>query len=260
MGIPTSSRARQAPTENIDEGGIPGHLSYCAGTRSGPVRCRSIAPSLPGGPTSLALGDATCDGRPDIVAGVPSNRFVEEDYPEPPGAVLVWKGRAAGPARRRTVITQRRLGLPRPSQPAEFGRAVAVARVNGDGCADIVAGAPRQDHSAGRVVIVHGSRRGLGARAGRVLVQGESGVPGASAARHRFGAALCALDMNGDGRADLAIGAPGERTVSTLTGARRGLADRDARRLALDEFGIPVPVDPPGMSGSFGGVLGAPGS
>ncbi len=88
--------------------------------------------------------------------------------------------------------------------------AIPTADFNRDGVGDLVAGVPRASSSAGAVVVVPGSTDGPVAGARINLTQSSPGVPGASESGDSFGAATAWGDVNGDGRADLAIGSPGE--------------------------------------------------
>src|ERR671911_2949887 len=82
-----------------------------------------------------------------------------------------------------------------------------------DGFGDLAVGVPGEDAgtaaNAGAVQVLYGAADGLAAD-GRILAQGAGGVPGASEAGDRFGAALVTGRFNSDGYEDLAVGAPGE--------------------------------------------------
>jgi hypothetical protein len=90
--------------------------------------------------------------------------------------------------------------------------AVPTADFNRDGINDLVAGIPRASSSAGNVVVVPGSTDGPDGPLRKVLSQSSAGVPGASEAGDNWGAASAWGDVDGDGYADLAVGAPGEDT------------------------------------------------
>ncbi len=87
---------------------------------------------------------------------------------------------------------------------AYLGMAVAAGDVNGDGYSDLIVGAPYYDSDtgetdAGRVVIYHGSAAGLAA----VPAWTTDGLQ----AYAYFGIAVAAGDVNGDGYADVIVGA-----------------------------------------------------
>ncbi|MEW2400917.1 integrin-like protein [Streptomyces sp. NPDC046862] len=107
---------------------------------------------------------------------------------------------------------------------------------NADGYTDLAVGVPDATvggrSRAGYVNVVWGGPKGLGTLGSTRVSQASTGVPGTPEAGDRFGAAVAVADVDGDGVADLVIGAPGEDvtgsgkdagTVAVLRGAKGGL-------------------------------------
>ncbi|HET8759032.1 MAG TPA: hypothetical protein VFM58_23650 [Solirubrobacteraceae bacterium] len=141
-----------------------------------------------------------------------------------------------------------------------------TADFDGDGIADLAIGAPLDSvagrDDAGAVNVIYGSRRGgLREDPDQEFTEGSRGIKGAVEADDRFGGTLATGDFDGDGYADLAIGAPGEDVagnrntgeVHVLYGSRRGLTARD-ELLGQGSGGVPGTPEP---EQNFGAALAA---
>jgi hypothetical protein len=172
-----------------------------------------------------SAGDVNGDGYADVIVGAP-------DVHNNDGAAYLYLGSAAGlpDAPSRTLAP--------PDAMANFGTVAAgVGDINGDGYADVAVGAPNAALGTGRVLVYLGSPAGLPEVPSAVL----EGPAGAGAA---FGSALApAGDVNGDGYADVVVGANGAAMSAGL---------------AYVYLGAPAGIAPPGVI--LGTGLSAPGA
>ncbi|GAA3964583.1 FG-GAP repeat protein [Actinomadura viridis] len=133
------------------------------------------------------------------------------------------------------------------------GPAIAAGDINGDGRADLVAGGLKSSEQAGRTnrfYVLLGGAGGPGAPT--TFTQSTSGVPGTDEPNDFFGTALAVGDVNGDGRADVAVGAPGEDIESTadagavtvLYGTTTGLGTQNAQIFGQNTAGVPGAEEP----------------
>ncbi|WP_327431166.1 FG-GAP-like repeat-containing protein [Streptomyces sp. NBC_01236] len=95
--------------------------------------------------------------------------------------------------------------------------AIPTADFNRDGISDLAAGTPKAAGDVGSVTLVPGGLNGPVPASKVSLTQNSAGVPGSSEAGDNWGAATAWGDVNGDGYADLAVGAPGEDDTSGNT-------------------------------------------
>jgi hypothetical protein len=161
-------------------------------------------------------GDVNGDGYADVIVGAPAYDGGQVDE----GRAFVYHGSAAGLASA-PAWSQRDVG-------GAFGTSVGTAGdVNGDGCADVIVGAPNT--FIGHVSVYLGSSGGL-AVVPQLSREG-NGDPGG-----QYGLSVAAAgDVNGDGYADVIVGAPrflnqhlGGQTHgqwSLYLGSRAGVSD-----------------------------------
>ncbi|MBA2947099.1 FG-GAP-like repeat-containing protein [Streptomyces himalayensis] len=112
---------------------------------------------------SLAAGDVTGDGYPDIAAGVPGE---DVGSVREAGAIVLLKGSAAGlTGSGAQAFHQSTSGVPGISEKGDyFGRSVLLGDVNANNRADLAVAAPNEDGTyadSGAVWVLRGSKAGL---------------------------------------------------------------------------------------------------
>ena len=137
---------------------------------------------------------------------------------------------------------------PDPNGPS-FGSALAVGDLDDDGADDLAIGASGLDvagaTSAGGVAVLYGAGDGLDQGDPAVLIsRATANVPGTSAEDAFFGAELASGDFDGNGRAELAISAPGDGggTVQTLELGASGVGTGQPDPLTAGDVGVPASV------------------
>ncbi|MBF8189155.1 VCBS repeat-containing protein [Nonomuraea sp. K274] len=196
---------------------------------------------------ALATGDFDGDGRDELVAGAPADSVRADGQ----GSVTVIDVRE----RRARQLTQSSPGIHGAAEKWDgFGAALATGDFNGDGKADLAIGVPGEgltanqramDYGDGTVDVLYGSRNGL--RTDRTEAWSQNSLKGVPRYYDRFGASLAAGDFNGDGKADLAVGVPGEKAVQVLAGRAAGGLTRVGNLLVKGEgrdFGASVAALP----------------
>ncbi|MEU6140123.1 FG-GAP and VCBS repeat-containing protein [Streptomyces sp. NPDC047081] len=194
---------------------------------------------FPYGPMHLTAGDVNGDGRTDlIVDGYETNTSYgwNTNYYIP--------GTASGLSVASASVLK-------------TGLVTGVGDINGDGYGDIVSGASwdaktgdgttiPDSSKGGRVNITYGTASGPGATS--AVTQNTGNVPGTSETGDGFGWDLDLGDVNGDGYADLVVGAPNEDIgsvtntgmVTVLYGSASGLnTSTGTQGLAQSTAGVP---------------------
>ncbi|MQS35299.1 FG-GAP repeat domain-containing protein [Streptomyces katsurahamanus] len=173
----------------------------------------AVTASLTGGLLGLATGTATAvPAKAAAPAPAKPAKYADDfngdgyrDYAfdNRSNGVIVTYGTASGPGTKTFTFDQDSPGIPGSRTGNDgFGWAIANADFNSDGYADLAVSDPGEKvgkhKSRGMVVIVWGSKSGLGSKASSLAVK--------SPWEHqRFGRHLATGDFSGDGKPDLAL-------------------------------------------------------
>jgi FG-GAP repeat len=231
----------------------------------------ALAQPTAANPSDVAA-DFNNDGVADLAIGVPGETVGGPEN-EIAGAVNVLYGAGSGLSGSGAQLFAQVGGAVEFRD--RFGEALAAGDFNGDGVADLAAGASGENvgsvQDAGAVSVLYGSAGGLTAAGGRLFTQ----VGSAAEEQDWFGWALAAGDFNQDGLADLAVGAPFETVggafaagaVSVLYGSAGGLTTSGGRLFTQvaspaetgDQFGSTLAAGDFNHDGFADLAAGAPG-
>ncbi|WP_326787170.1 VCBS repeat-containing protein [Streptomyces sp. NBC_00151] len=148
------------------------------------------------------------------------------------------------------------------------GSSLGIGDVDKDGYADLVIGRPvgaRGEESVepallgGQVGVVYGSASGPDISRTTVINQNTAGVPGVSEKGDHFGLGISVGDTDGDGYADVAVGAPGEAigtvasagAVAVLRGGASGLTGKGAVSFSQNATGVPGTAEKGDLFGRY---------
>lgn len=183
---------------------------------------------------TLVAGDVTGDGKTDLL--VMGQEEITDGY------------------RTRSVLYKGTATTPTPGSKVAGGYDAVIADVDKDGYGDIVTGNFMEKSAGdpngglgGAVTVTYGAATGLSTRTPVRITQDTASVPGTGEKGDGFGRALSAGDTNGDGYADIAVGAPDEAigterragSVIVLRGSATGLTGTGSKAFHQDTTGVP---------------------
>jgi PKD repeat protein len=160
--------------------------------------------------SALAVGDLDGDQRDDLVVGAPGNSTSGTGA----GAAYVFLGKTGFASRSAALAEARFVGA---AASDRFGAALACGDANGDGRDDLLVGAPEHrgnGSSSGAGYLFHGATP----LSGRSADLASSQLAGEQSG-DRLGTAVACADLDGDGRAELVLGAPESDRGGSRSGA-----------------------------------------
>ncbi|MEU0009023.1 FG-GAP-like repeat-containing protein [Streptomyces sp. NPDC006314] len=209
------------------------------------------------GGNAVATGDLNGDGRDDLAIGLSDSRLYPNGLADPSsdaGYVTVHYGdphHNAGLSPTRHVYHQNTAGVPGANERDDnFGAALSIADITGDHRAELAIGIPYESLGrvtrAGEVLVLRGGAGGLTTTGAARYSQDSPGIPGGTENNDVLGSQVRLADFNRDGKADLAVAAPGEDVyhnqgsgaVWQLRGTSNGLSTGDVTVFGPKEYGV----------------------
>ncbi len=174
-------------------------------------RIDGAAPLAGSGTSVSGAGDVNGDGRADVIIGAPlAGSFAGESH-------VVFGSQSPVNVNLGSLSPAAGFRIDGAAPLAGSGTSVSGAGdVNGDGRADVIIGAPVADSFAGESHVVFGSQSPVNVNLGTLSPTAGFRIDGATAGARSGTSVSGADDVNGDGRADVIIGAPG---TASHTGA-----------------------------------------
>jgi hypothetical protein len=186
---------------------------------------------------SLAAGDFNNDNFGDLAIGIAS-RTINGALRAGEVRILLGSSNGLEKAGHQT-ISQDTAGVSGGAERDDkFGTTMTANDFNGDGRDDLVVGVPKEEiggvESAGAVYVFFGNSQGVDPVTSRLFHQNVGALGNTAETSDAVGASVGSGDFNGDGRADLVIGVPGENGhgwVQVINGAATGFASTSSIHL-----------------------------
>ncbi len=199
------------------------------------------------GTTMMAIGDLNGDGRQEVLIGAPGNDAGGPDA----GAVYVVWGKSTNSGVNLTSVAAGIGGFRIVGENGGDAAGTALGTVgdlNGDGIAEILIGTPDSNaggSNSGAVYVVFGKSTGSEVNLGAIAA-GTGGFRITGAEQDDAGAAVAGLgDINGDGMADILVGAPRSNGAYVVFG-KSGTAEVNLADVALGIGGFRIQAEAPG--------------
>ncbi|MEU2618557.1 FG-GAP-like repeat-containing protein [Streptomyces sp. NPDC007157] len=206
----------------------------------------------------VVVGDVNGDGYDDVITA----RVLVYGSQVGPGEVIAYLGGPHGISPTpQAAITQDSPGVPgatRAQGTSSFGDSLAVGDADGDGYDDVAVGTPYETvttaSQTGTVTLLRGSAAGLTGVGSTRYTQNTPGIPDLNEDDDFFGSAVHLADLDGDRKADLAVGARhengGQGAAWTLPGSATGPTTAGAVSFHATSVGVS------GTSAQLGSLFG----
>ena len=198
----------------------------------------------------LTSGDFNQDSIDDLIIGTPNESSGSKQMT---GSVTVMYGSPEGITSQKSQrLHQGSFGVQDKIEEFDrWGSVLTVGDFDGDGREDLAIGTPAEGTGAllrsGAITILYGSNSGLTGRGSITIHQNHEALQLDAQHADHWGESLGALDLNGDGKSELLVGASGKSIgtqfdsgmVSLFWGTELGIVPEFNKYLDQDTYGIP---------------------